>query len=1026
VSQSLTKVAVPSQLSSFMRYVEAKVGQRFADWEAFHRFSVTEFRTFWRLFLTWSGIASEGSDDQVCEGDDCERAHFFPALRLSYAENLLVGASDSPALTGRRANGSSTRINRGELRARVLNLAASLDRLGVRPGDRIVCIARNNPEAVVAALATSAVGAVFSSCGSEMGAFSMISRFRPLAPSLLFANTAAAAADTGTSLEQRVAETVAELPSLSRIVLMDDGPLRTTIATHRLDELSREPEPEIRWIRREFDHPLFAMFSSGTTGAPKCMLHGVGGTLLEHVKEHRLHCDLQPGERLFFQTSCGWMMWNWQLSALASGAELVLYDGPLSSPETLWRIVAEERVSVFGTSPAYLRFCEDSGVSPRGRFDLSALRSVLSTGSILYPRQFDWFAAEVGSIPLQSISGGTDIIGCFVLGNPDLPVRRGEAQCRSLGLDVRALSDEQGAAIGELVCANPFPSRPIGLWDDASGERFHNAYFAQHPGFWTHGDLIEFTEGGGARMHGRSDGVLNIRGVRVGPAEIYAALQDLPEIAETMAVEQTAQGEAGGSRLVLLIVLRGGAKLDSALAARIRSTLLRRGSAAMVPARIADVSALPETHNGKRSEAAARAAVNGRQAGNRAALRNPECLDEIAAHPVLRQTTPVAVSVDTSPFPLGVGLEDTLQEICERTLEVAPIGHSDNLLTVRGDSLATLNLCLEVERRSGRHLSFEALMAKPTIEGLAALVRGSETAAADIGVRAAQPADIPALCELLHEASHDGAFAPMNRESWRSLFDYEWLKEKPNLGYVLLNKNTIVGFLGTIYAHREIDGKKGVFCNYTSWYVRPEYRGSGIALLRAAMSDNEMTYTSFTPNALSRQAFEMLHFSRVGNWRVLLPPLWNAETLRSPRAQIYFETDKVRGALGDCLRRVFDDHAPHCLQLLVRDGSQQALIVVKRRPMPVPRLRQLLAMRVNVPYSEILYCSEPRLLARHLERVKLAILRRQKTAFLIVDSRLFERRPRGIAIPDHALFRSPFFDSRNLDKLYSELVLLPL
>jgi acetoacetyl-CoA synthetase len=1024
MSQSLPKVAVPSQLSSFMRYAEAEAGERFADWEAFHRFSVREFRRFWQLFLAWSGIVTEGRDEPVCDGDDCERAHFFPAMRLSYAENLLAGPSDSGALIAKRANGSRKRISRGEVRARVLNLAASLERLGVRPGDRVICIARNNPEAVIAALATAAVGAVFSSCGSEMGAFSMISRFRPLAPSLLFANTAAAAADTGAPLESRVAETVAQLPSLSTIVLMDEGELTTTTPTQRFDELAGVSDPNIRWTRREFDYPLFAMFSSGTTGTPKCMVHGAGGTLLEHVKEHRLHCDLRPGERLFFQTSCGWMMWNWQLSALASGVELVLYDGPLSSPETLWQIVAEERVSVFGTSPAYLRFCEDSGVSPRRRFDLSALRAVLSTGSILFPGQYDWVARDVGSMPLQSISGGTDIIGCFVLGNPNLPVRRGEAQCRSLGLDVRALSEEPGAAVGELVCANPFPSRPIGLWDDASGERFHNAYFAQHPGFWTHGDLIEFTEGGGARMHGRSDGVLNIRGVRVGPAEIYAALQDFPEIADAMAVEQIAEAEAGGSRLVLLIALKGEAKLDAELAARIRSTLLRRGSPAMVPARIAVVSALPETHNGKRSEAAARAAVNGRQAGNRAALRNPECLDEIAAHPALRETAPV--SADTSPFPLDVGLEDTLQEICERMLEVTPIGHSDNLLTVRGDSLATLNLCLEVERRSGRHLSFEALMAKPTIEGLAALVRGSETAVADIGVRSAEPADIPAICELLHEASHDGAFAPMNRESWRSLFDYAWLREKPNLGYVLLNKNMIVGFLGTIYANREIDGKRGVFCNYTSWYVRPEYRGRGIALLRAAMSDNEMTYTSFTPNALSRQAFEMLQFSRVGNRRVLLPPFWNAGTLRSSHPEIHFDTEKVRSALGDRLRRVFDDHAPYCLQLLVRDGSQQAYIVVKRRTMPVPRLRRLLPTSVRIPYSEILYCSDSPVLARHLERVKLAILRRQKTVFLVADSRLFERRPRGVTIQDHALFRSPLFDSADLDKLYSEVVLLPL
>ena len=1024
MSQSLAKVAEPSQLSSFMRYVEAKTGRRFLDWESFHLFSVQEFRFFWRLFLLYSGIIFTGLDETVCEGDDCELALFFPALTLSFTENLLAGSPSAGALIAKRANGTRTSMSRGELRRRVLNLSASLARLGVRPGDRVVCIARNNPEAVIAALATASVGAVFSSSGSDMGAFSMISRFGPLAPVLLFANTAAASGDTGDTLESRVKETAAQLPSLSTIVVLDDGPLPATHASYRLDELTAGPERAAEWIRRDFNHPLFAMFSSGTTGAPKCMLHGAGGSLLEHVKEHRLHCDLRQGDRLFFQTSCGWMMWNWQLSALASGVELVLFEGPLSGPETLWRIVAEEQVSVFGTSPAYLRFCEDSRLSPRRDFDLGALRSVLSTGSILYPRQYDWVAAEVGTLPLQSISGGTDILGCFVLGNPDLPVRRGEAQCRSLGFDVRAHSEDPGAAIGELVCANPFPSRPIGLWDDPGGKRFHDAYFAQNPGVWTHGDLIEFTQGGGARIHGRSDGVLNIRGVRVGPAEIYAALQDFPEIADSMAVEQVAKEEAGGSRLVLLLVLRSPATLDAALSARIRATLLHRGSAAMVPARIAAVSQLPETHNGKRSEAAARAAVNGRPAANRAALRNPECLDEIAAHPALRRTAAVVAAAD--PLPLDARLEDVLRGICERILDVAPISLTDNLLTVRGDSLANLNLLLEVERRSGRHLSFEALMRRPTIEGLAAMVRGTEKEAVDVGVRPAGPADIPVICDLLAEASLDGTFGPMTRESWGRLFDYGWFKDKPDLGYVLLHQNTIVGFLGTIYAHREIDGKQGVFCNYTSWYVRPGFRGQGAALMRAAMRDREVTYTSFTAGSVSRQVLEMLQFLRSGNGRLLLPPGWNAETLRNSSPKIRFDAATVRAALDDRWRRVFDDHAPHCLQLLAREGSQQAYIVVKRRQMAVSWLSRIFPMRARLPYSDILYCSDPQLLARHLERIKLAILRHQKTAFLVADSRMFERRPLGLAIQDHALFRSSVFQSADLDRLYSELVLLPL
>ncbi len=683
-----------SQLSAFARYCEAATDQIFPSYWTLDKFSAEEFRRFWHVFLRWSSIPYDGETDPVCVGESCEEARFFPELRLSYAESLLSGDPHRPAITACHHGGQREQLSHGELRARVVRLASSLTHLGAKSGDRVVAVARNNVEVVTAALAASAIGATFSSCSPDMGAFAILARFSPLKPIVLLANFCAKPWDPGIPVSARVAEVAAGLPSLRAAVALDDGPVPDGLAVpvHKLADLTAgDTNRDFVWQRHGFNHPLFIMFSSGTTGTPKCIVHGAGGTLLEHVKEHRLHCDLRAGDKLFFQTSCGWMMWNWQLSALASGAELVLYDGPIEGPETLWRLAAEERVTVFGTSAAFLQFCEGAGFSPSRSFDLTALRSVLSTGSILYPRQYDWVSDHVKALPLQSISGGTDIIGCFVLGNPTLPVYRGQAQCRSLGLDVRALppAGTADSPIGELICANPFPSRPLGFYDDPDGRRFHAAYFSQNPGVWTHGDLVETTPQGGWILHGRSDGVINVRGIRVGPAEVYAALQDLEEIVEAMAVEQQAPDEPGGTRLVLLVVLRRGTKLDGELAKRIRAQLAHRGSAALVPAVIADVEALPVTYSGKRSEAAARDAANGRPVRNRAALQNPHCLESVAAHPALRAPS-------RSPQPRrqvgdltsGDQLERTLQGICEEVLRVAPISWSDDLLEL-GAELAT-------------------------------------------------------------------------------------------------------------------------------------------------------------------------------------------------------------------------------------------------------------------------------------------------------------------------------------------------
>ncbi len=586
-------------------------------------------------------IASRSADAPASDLDRFPGARWFPGARLNFAENLLRFQDDRPALVSVLESRGRRQLSYRELARQTATLATRLAGLGVGPGDRVAGWLPNVPETVVAMLATASLGAVWSSCSPDFGLAGALDRFGQIEPKVLFAVDGyvynGRRIDTTDKMRQ-AAERVATVTAVIWVSLLDAVPADAETFDAVVAVPADDDVPAPPFVQRAFDDPLYVLYSSGTTGKPKCIVHGIGGTLIQHLKEHRLHTDLRRDDVLFFFTTCGWMMWNWLVSGLATGATLVLYDGSpfRPRPATLMDLAERERITVFGASARYLSALAKAGRRPATTHELSAMRMMLSTGSPLTADGFRYVYRDVKpDVHLASISGGTDLISCFVLGSPTLPVYEGEIQCAGLGMAVDVW-DDAGRPVrgqkGELVCTRPFPSCPVGFWNDSGGERMHRAYFERFAGVWAHGDFAERTEHDGFVIYGRSDAVLNPGGVRIGTAEIYAQVEQLDEIEEAICVGQDWDGDV---RVVLFVVMRDGRVLDEALRARIRDVIRSNASPRHVPAKILEVADIPRTLSGKIVELAVRDVIHGREVTNTSALANPEALEQFRHRPEL-------------------------------------------------------------------------------------------------------------------------------------------------------------------------------------------------------------------------------------------------------------------------------------------------------------------------------------------------------------------------------------------------------
>jgi len=624
-----------ANISRFMQLIRQERDPGVIDYQSLYRFSIESPKAFWRAIWEFGGVVGFSGSNIVEEFERMPGAHWFPDARLNFAENMLRYRDDRQALVFKSETGLNSSMSYRQLYKQVAGVASALRSMGVEPGDRVAGYLPNIPETVIAMLAATSVGAIWSSCSPDFGISGVVDRLGQIRPKVLFCAAAYTYNGKQHDCLAKVGEIQKRIDSIQKIVVTPyvdaDPDLSGLENAELLTSFSDAGATEIEFTRLPFDHPVYILYSSGTTGVPKCITHGAGGTLLQLLKEHLLHVDLKRDDRLFYYTTCGWMMWNWMVNGLATGATVVLYDGSpfYPGPNAMFDLVDNLGITIFGTGAKSISAWQKSGLKPRETHSLASLKSLLSTGSPLAPDSFDYVYKDIKQdICLSSIAGGTDIVSCFAAGCPVLPVYRSEIQCLALGMAVEILRDDGNVAdineTGELCCVQSFPSMPVCFWGDEDGSKYHAAYFEKYPNVWAHGDFAEITQHGGMVIFGRSDATLNPGGVRIGTSEIYRQVESLDEVMESICIGQDWDDDV---RVVLFVRLRDGLILDDELQARIRKVVRDNTTPRHVPARIVQVSDIPRTISGKIVELAVRNVVHGKAVKNIDALANPEALE---------------------------------------------------------------------------------------------------------------------------------------------------------------------------------------------------------------------------------------------------------------------------------------------------------------------------------------------------------------------------------------------------------------